>query len=244
MERPTTTDDRMGLRYLFSKMVKGDIQCSTRISAIYHERRPNMPARVDLKKISRQDITRVADWLLDTEISSLWFGSYSYENPAHLGYDPDKMINASEDEWNATFNEKQSGSYREVFSIYETETGEHIGEAQLAIEAGIGDGQISVLIGRKDKWHKGHGTAATLALLDHAFQHLNLHRIWADIPEYNKGAVGMFERIGFQHEGALRKKREQGGANVGLIVMGILLDEFTRRYPEGVQSHVIDWKQL
>ena len=36
----------------------------------------------------------------DKEIYESWFGKYTYNESAHLGYEPKKMLDSSEEEWN------------------------------------------------------------------------------------------------------------------------------------------------
>ena len=115
------------------------------------------------------------------------------------------MIKASQSEWNEVFNDPHHEPHRDIFSIYRIKDNMHIGEGQLSIDEALGDAQISILIGNKEEWHKGYGTAASLAMLEHIFIHLGLYRAWVDIPEYNSPAKNMFEHLGFTHEGTLRK---------------------------------------
>lgn len=199
-----------------------------------------MLGRVELRTISREDVARIVSWLDDSEISESWFGRYTYGDPAHLGYDPKRMQNASDEEWDRVFDDPNHTPRREVFSVY-TLSGEHIGEAQLAIDESLGDAQLSVLIGRKDLWHHGYGTGAALAALEYAFDNLGLHRVWVDVPEYNEAARGMFEHIGFQHEGTLRQSRPHEGARFNSVILGMLAEEFHLIFPDGVKSHVATW---
>ena len=60
---------------------------------------------VSLKNVSREDISRIIDWINDKEIYENWFGQYAYEKSAHLGYEPKDMLNASEEEWNEVFHD-------------------------------------------------------------------------------------------------------------------------------------------
>ena len=80
-------------------------------------------------------------------------------------------------------------------------------------------------------------------MLEHIFVHLNMYRAWVDIPEYNSAAKKMFEHLGFIHEGTLRKSRPHGGARHNSFVLGMLVDEFKKKYPKGIDNHVIDWKK-
>lgn len=197
-----------------------------------------MLPNIKLTQVTREDVARIAEWLDDSEISESWFGRYTYGEPAHLGYEPEKMLGATQEEWDEVFHDPHHEPHRDILSI-RTASGEHIGEAQLAIDEPLGDAQISILIGRKDLWHHGFGTAATLALLDHIFNKLGLYRAWVDVPEYNTHAREMFEHVGFVHEGTLRKSRPHRGARFDSVIMGMLRSEYESIYPqrEGQISH-------
>jgi RimJ/RimL family protein N-acetyltransferase len=198
-------------------------------------------AQVQLRQVSREDVRRIAEWLNDPEVAEAWFGRYTYGDAAHRGYEPETMLKATDEEWDLVFHDPHHTPHRDIFSIY-TAQGEHVGEGQLSIDEALGDAQISVLIGKKDTWHQGYGTAAVLAMLAHVFERLGLHRAWVDVPEYNMAARGMFQHIGFQHEGTLRQSRPHEGARHNSAIMGMLVDEYRRHYPNGVTSHVIDWE--
>ena len=168
-----------------------------------------------------------------------WFGKYTYNESAHLGYEPKNMLNATEEEWNEVFHDPHHEPHRSIFSIYLND--HHIGEAQLSIDESLGDAQLSVLIGDKSVWHKGYGTEAALALLEHSFTNLGMYRAWVDIPEFNNNAINLFEKIGFVHEGTFRKSRPRNGQRFNSVVMGMLIDEYSSKYPDGISSHVIEW---
>lgn len=199
-----------------------------------------MPSLVNLQPVARDDVRRIATWLEDPEIADAWFGRYTYGDPAHLGYEPKDMMNATEEEWDEVFHDPHHEPHRDIFSVY-TLSGEHLGEGQLSIDEPLGDAQVSVLIGEKTLWHKGYGTAAVLAMIEHIFDHLGLHRAWVDVPEYNTAARKMFEHIGFQHEGTLRQSRPHHGARHNSVILGMLINEYADRFPNGTTSHVTNW---
>ena len=182
-----------------------------------------MPQTVTLNHVIREDVSRIKVWLDDEEVSETWFGRYSYGEPAHLGYHPHEMEEASEEEFKRVFDDPQ----HQTLSIYAD--GEHIGEVHIAIEESLGDGQLSILIGRKDMWHRGFGTAAAQAALKMGFNEFGLFRIWVDIPEYNAAAKILFEHLGFAHEGTLRKSRPHEGSRFDSVVMGMLATEYAQR---------------
>ncbi len=49
------------------------------------------------------DVSRVAAWLHDDDVSSRWFRHYACGDPVHRGYEPDQMLTASESEWDHVF---------------------------------------------------------------------------------------------------------------------------------------------
>ena len=189
---------------------------------------------IDLRTISRDDVKRIVEWIKDDEVAELWFGRYSYGDAAHLGYDPQKILNSSKEEWYRTFNDENPEPHRAFFSIYKSENNEHIGESQLFIDDALGDAQLSVIIGRKDLWHHGYGSSSVVKLMSHAFKDLELYRVWVDIPEYNTHARNMFEGLGFQHEGTLRQSRPHHGARHNSAIMGMLKNEFSQIYGEDI----------
>ena len=193
-----------------------------------------MAQKVTLRPVARDDVQRLNKWLQDDEVAESWFGRYSYGNPAHLGYNPVTAVTATDAEWAKTFNDPT----HRMLSIY-NEKGEHVGEVHVAIEESLGDGQVSILIGRKDMWHQGYGTAGMKAILDVAFKEWGLYRVWVDVPEYNKAALLMCEHLGFMHEGTLRKSRPHEGARFDSVVMGMLAAEYLPRAggPQGEKGN-------
>ena len=175
---------------------------------------------IELRVVSKEDVLKIHEWLQDDEVAEAWFGRYSYGDSAHLAYNPGKAASFSEAKWKEVFED----SDHKIFSIYTD--GEHIGEVHLAIEESLGDGQLSVLIGLKDLWHKGFGSSATNKIIEFGFAQLGLFRIWVDVPEYNKKAINLFRQFGFIHEGTLRKSRPHHGARFDSVVMGILKSEY------------------
>ena len=190
---------------------------------------------VILREVTREDVTRIRRWLTDEKVSESWFGRYSYGDPAHLGYHPEQMEAASDQQWESVFGDPE----HRILSIY-TEAGEHVGEIHVAIEESLGAGHISILIGRKDVWHQGYGTAGMTAALAMSFGEWGLYRLWVDVPEYNTAALAMCDPFGFRHEGTLRKSRPHEGSRFDSVIMGILATEYADREPqESPELHTV-----
>ena len=150
-----------------------------------------MLPEITLKSVSRDDVDRIAWWLQDDDLSSRWFGQYGADDPVHPGYDPGHMLEASDWEWRRTFSDPR----RAIFSIYNV-ADEHVGECQVQLD-GEGGAELSVLIGRKDLWHHGYGTATMLEMLDRVFNTMGLESAWVTVPVENRPAIGLFEKLGF-----------------------------------------------
>ena len=183
-----------------------------------------MLPRVVLSPVVREDVQRISDWLADREVNSSWYGLGEDGQPIHIGYNPHEILQVSTSDWDQVFQNED----RRIYSIYSPEA-EHIGEGQLVIEWALQEAQLFILIGRKDLWHHHYGTSALLQLLDEAFTGLELHRVWADVPEYNENAIQLFRHVGFVLEGHLRRTHRKEGEWYDSSAMGLLFDEYSRR---------------
>ena len=180
---------------------------------------------------SREDVQRLVQWLDDNEVNSLWFGRGEDGLPLHIGYSPHHILQSTDDDLQRLLEDDD----RKIFSIH-TKQGEHIGEGQLVVEWVLQEAQLFILIGRKDLWHQHYGTMALVHLLDQAYESYELHRVWADIPEYNEHALQMFGHLGFVLEGHLRKTHRKDDQWYDSFAMGLLTDEYRRRRSRFMES--------
>ena len=149
---------------------------------------------ISFRSVKPEDVNRISDWLEDSEISSHWFGHYKCGDPVHHGYDPEIMLNATDRDWDRVFN----NSIRPIWSI-DDKNGTHIGEAQIVIDAEF-NAELFLMIGRKDLWHQGYGTAALIALTENIFCERKLNAAWVRIPKNNIAAIGLFNKLGFSQQ--------------------------------------------
>ena len=63
-------------------------------------------------------------------------------------------------------------------------------------------------------------------MLKYAFEHLNLHKVFLRVYEYNERAIHVYEKCGFRMEGRLRKQRFKWGKYHDVLIMGILDEEY------------------
>jgi RimJ/RimL family protein N-acetyltransferase len=86
--------------------------------------------------------------------------------------------------------------------------------------------EFHLLIGRRDLHGRGLGTDATRQMLRHAFQDLNLHRVFVLVLTSNAAAIRVYEKAGFTREGVLREAAYKRGRYTDMLQMAILSQEF------------------
>ncbi len=85
---------------------------------------------------------------------------------------------------------------------------------------------FGILIGDKAAWGKGYGSEATRLMLRHAFETLNLNRVWLHVYEYNQRGIRAYEKVGFRREGVLRQDTFRDGRYWDTIAMAVLREEW------------------
>ena len=88
-------------------------------------------------------------------------------------------------------------------------------------------------IGDKTAWGKGYGTETTRLLAAHAFETLNLNRVWLSVYEYNPRGIRAYEKAGFRVEGRLRQDCYRDGRYWDTILMALLREDWEKQRAEG-----------
>ena len=122
--------------------------------------------------------------------------------------------------------QKMKDSYQ---FMVKTDQGLCIGTASL-LRQGPGDQSmvIGLMIGNKDYWSKGYGSDIIDIILRFGFGKLKLHRIEADIFEYNFRAIGLCKKFRFKREGIRREQIFYGGTWHDVIHFGLLRKEWNQ----------------
>ncbi len=81
----------------------------------------------------------------------------------------------------------------------------------------------------RDQWGNGYCNEALMALLNYAFEELNLRRIEADVDPRNGPSIRTLERLGFQREGYLRERWHVNGEIQDSLFYGLLKREWGSR---------------
>jgi len=89
--------------------------------------------------------------------------------------------------------------------------GKHIGNIELRhIDQKNRQAELGIFIGNRKFWNRGIGTAATEKIVDYGFKKLKLHRIYLHVISYNKKAVHLYQKLGFEKEGLLKDNTRKG----------------------------------
>lgn len=158
-------------------------------------------------------------WDRDSELSR-----YHMFSIGHL-YSPEKKKTDLEKE----IEEGSNAGF--VFSIRTLDGDKFIGDiGYFVINWSARDAIVGLAIGDRAYWGKGYGTDVMRVALRHAFIETNLNRMTLIVFEYNPRAIRSYEKVGFRHEGRLRKAMNMDGKRWDAIHMGILREEWMEKY--------------
>lgn len=109
-----------------------------------------------------------------------------------------------------------------LLGMFDKTTHTHIGNIKLGNIHWIHrHAELGIMIGDRNAWGKGFGQDACSLLLDYAFSRLNLHKVWLTVFANNTGAIRLYEKLGFHHEGRQINQIFVHGAYTDKLYMGI-----------------------
>lgn len=171
--------------------------------------------KVRLRALEKEDVNNCVRWLNDPEVIK-----FLYMNSP--------LSRAAEEKWIEN-QLAQPPSNGQVFAIEALE-GDHwvyIGNTGLdKVEPVNAQSEFGIFIGEKTYWNKGYGKEATLLILKHGFEDLNLNRIYLYVFEDNSRAIAAYKAVGFVQEGLLRKAVYKNGRFNNMLLMSILHSEW------------------
>lgn len=95
---------------------------------------------------------------------------------------------------------------------------------QNAIDERYGNATLGYWID-PEAWNDGYATAAVELMVSYGFDHLRLHKVCADVFEFNPASARVLEGNGFTHEGTHRKEAFVNGEYHDRHSYGVLADE-------------------
>lgn len=113
------------------------------------------------------------------------------------------------------------------FAIIDNETKKHIGNVKIDFhDEKANVSELGLLIGDKNYWGKGIGYDACKLAIKYGFEVMKLRKIYLAVYESNPNAKKLYEKLGFQLEGVLRKHVYSNGGFQDKYLMGIFKEEF------------------
>jgi len=164
---------------------------------------------VNLKPLTKDDITdKYINWLNDEKVCA--FNSHHrFPNTGERTLSYVESVNNS--------------SNSLVLSIWDKKKNTHIGNVSIQnINYIDSKAEFAILIGELDDHSKGVGYDASKLIINHAFNSLNLHRIYCGTSSKNIGMQKLAKKIGMKEEGTLEDGLFKDGKYESVILYGLL----------------------
>lgn len=114
-----------------------------------------------------------------------------------------------------------------ILGIFLKKISRHIGNITLhQIDWRNRNAEIGILIGDKKSRGKGYAAEAIRLVADHAFNRLNLRKLYAGMTKGNEASKRAFEKAGFKVEGILKEHFYLKGEYLDCYRMGVIDREF------------------
>lgn len=168
--------------------------------------------RVQLRRHDPENYGLYADWYGDSEV---WHLTSWASMP--LGRSAVRRL----------FEERELSTTDDSFAIHPAGEEEPVGVISLMnVSEANQSAELSVIVGAPDDRSHGYGAEAIEMIVRYAFENLGLNRVGLSVFDFNGPAVSTYERLGFEHEGRLRRavKREDGFHDA--LLMSVLRDEW------------------
>lgn len=162
-----------------------------------------------LREITRKDIPVINQWRNDKEVIEFLASPFRYIN-----YETDEK-------WFNNYLENRQTQVRCAICL--NDNTEVVGVIYLTnIDSISRSAEYSIMIGEKRYQGMGIGTLATNLIINYAFDHLNLNRIYLTVLEQHKNAIKLYEKVGFKIEGLMRESVYKNGCFNNQVIMALI----------------------
>ncbi len=93
-----------------------------------------------------------------------------------------------------------------------------------------------VFIGEKEYWGKGYGTDANMALLNYAFNSLNLRKVCSSVISFNKRSLRYHLACGYKIVGKNRRQIFKNGRYYSMILLEVFKKDWQEIWQEYTKS--------
>jgi RimJ/RimL family protein N-acetyltransferase len=170
--------------------------------------------RIRLRALEKSDLPAAVRWLNDSEVTE----NLLHDIPLSL---------AREELWYQKMLENPPETHVLAIEVKDGDEWWHIGTTAFHnVDWKNRIGEYGIMIGEKSQWGKGYGYEATLLMLQYAFNHLNLNKVFLYAIETNARGIRVYEKAGFIHEGRLRQDIHKNGRYLDVFAMSVLREEW------------------
>lgn len=164
-----------------------------------------------LRQLTERDLGTMTRWDADHELTSLMGETVRTESESRLRF------------------AKLLSDRNSVAMAIVTQDGRLIGDIELTeIAWRSGDAELVVRIGEPDCRGRGMGFQAVRAMLEAAFDRLNLTRVYLRVCADNRRAIRCYLKCGFRREGVVRRRLGPDGEPRQVVLMTIMRSDFDR----------------
>lgn len=169
--------------------------------------------RVRLRAMTRDDLPRLCEFNNDVEVELAGGG--------------DPPMPQALERLQAEFDQRMSGGGRDGTGFAIEADGQCIGQCALFnFNTTAHTCELGITIGDRAYWGRGYGRESVALLVNYAFRHQHMHKVWLHVHAANLRARRAYAACGFQEEGRLRAHVWSDGQYDDLIVMGLLAEEW------------------
>jgi diamine N-acetyltransferase len=169
---------------------------------------------IRLRAVEPEDLPKFVEWMNDPEVTS----GLLMRLPLSM---------ADEQRWFDGMAQRPPAERVLVIEIREGDSWRMIGTTGLHDINNIDrESEFGISIGDKSIWNQGYGTQATILMLKHGFETLNLNRISLRVHADNPRAIRAYEKVGFVHEGCMRQAVYKNGKYLDVHIMSVLRSEW------------------
>jgi RimJ/RimL family protein N-acetyltransferase len=166
--------------------------------------------RIRLRAAEREDIPQFVDWLNDPEVRQFLLLNLPISRVEEEGWF-ERMIKSPPQEHVLVIEAQTGDSWKPIGNTGLTD-----------INWVDRNAEIGIFIGEKDYWNRGYGREVMKLMLRHAFNTLNLHRIYLRVFEHNLRGIRAYEHAGFVQEGRLRHDIFRDGQYHDVFIFSVL----------------------
>ena len=145
-------------------------------------------AEVQLQPLTIAHLPHVMTWVNDREV---------------MQYFANRQKRISEEEERRYLESLLASKNDRAYSVFDDD-GDYVGQCSInAIYWPARNGRVFLVI-TKEQQRKGYGRAALQALVDKAWNDLDLHKLWLIVRKDNRASQAMYLKLGFDFEGVLK----------------------------------------